>query len=98
MKREDRLFFKAPVMILIKSSSVINAGLAASKMELMVDALGLGTYFSGFLEKAVSVNPKLKAFLQIGEDEELVAAMLIGYPRVQYKRTVPRKQVKVTRL
>lgn len=95
---EDRLFFKAPLLIVIKAKRVINGALAASKMELMADALGLGTYFSGFLERAVEINPKIGEFLQIGQDEELVACMVIGYSRVKYKRTVPRKDAKVTRL
>lgn len=95
---EDRLFFKAPLLIVIKANSVVDGALAASKMELMIDALGLGTYFSGFLERAASMNPKIGEMLQIQEGEHLVAAMLVGYPRVQYKRTVPRKDIKVTRL
>ncbi|MGL5646212.1 MAG: nitroreductase family protein, partial [Clostridium sp.] len=76
----------------------IDGGLAAAKMELMIDALGLGTYFSGFLERAIAMNPKLKEFLGINEKEELVGCMVVGYPRVKYKRTVPRKEVKVTRM
>lgn len=95
---EDRLFFKAPLLIAVKANRVVDGGLAAAKMELMVDALGLGTYFSGFLERAVAFNPSLKEFLQIGEGEELVACMVIGYPKVKYKRTVPRKDIKVTRM
>ena len=95
---EDRLFFKAPLLILIEADRVVDGALAAAKMELMTDALGLGTYFSGFLERAVAINPKLRELLQLGEDKELAACMVIGYPRVQYKRTVPRKDVKVTRL
>ncbi len=95
---EDRLFFKAPLLIVIKAKRIINGALAAAKMELIADSLGLGTYFSGFLERAVEVNPEIGGFLQIGEDEKLVACMVIGYPRVKYKRTVPRKDVKVIRL
>lgn len=95
---EDRLFFKAPLLIVVKANRVLNGALAASKMELMVNALGLGTYFSGFLERALSVNPKIGELLQIGEDEEFVACMLIGYPKIKYKRTVPRKDVKIIRL
>lgn len=95
---EDRFFFKAPLVILVKAERAIDGGLAASKMELMINALGLGTYFSGFLERAVAMNPKLREYIGIGENEELVACMVIGYPKVKYKRTVPRKEVKVTRM
>ncbi len=95
---EDRLFFKAPLLIVIEADRIVDGALAAAKMELMTDALGLGTYFSGFLERAVAINPKLRELLQIQEGKELAACMVIGYPRVKYKRTVPRKDVKVTRL
>lgn len=95
---EDKLFFKAPVLLVVKANRTINGALAASKMELMVNALGLGTYFSGFLERALSVNPKIGELLKVEEGEQFVACMLIGYPRVKYKRTVPRKDVKVTRI
>lgn len=95
---EDKLFFKAPLLILVKANNIVNGALAASKMELMVNALGLGTYFSGFLVRAASSNPEIRKFLQIEEGEELVACMVIGYPKVTYKRTVPRKNAKVTRL
>ncbi|MBO8462491.1 MAG: nitroreductase family protein [Firmicutes bacterium] len=95
---KDKLFFKAPVLLIVKANRTINGALAASKMELMVNALGLGTYFSGFLEKALSVNPKIGELLKVEEGEEVAACMLIGYPKVKYKRTVPRKDVKVTRI
>lgn len=95
---EDKLFSKAPLLIVIKSNNIVNGALAASKMELMINALGLGTYFSGFLSRAVNFNPEIGKFLQIGDSEELVACMVIGYPKVHYKRTVPRKDVNITRL
>ena len=95
---EDRLFFKAPLLIIIKSKRVVNGALAAAKMELMANSLGLGTYFSGFLERAVEINSEIGESLQIEEDEKLVACMVIGYPRVKYKRTVSRKNAKVIRL
>lgn len=95
---EDKLFFKAPLLILVKANSVVNGTLASSKMELMINALGLGTYFSGFLVRAVQFNPKIKDFLKMESTEELVTCLVIGYPKVKYKRTVPRKDVKVTRL
>jgi hypothetical protein len=30
-------------------------------------------------------------FLTVNEDKEIVTCMVIGYPDVKYKRTVPRK-------
>ena len=95
---EDRLFFNAPLLIIVKAKRPLNGALAASKMELMIDSLGLGTFFSGFLERALVDNPKIGELLQIEDGEQFVACMVVGYPRVKYKRTVPRKDVKVVRI
>lgn len=95
---EDKLFFKAPMVIIVKANSVVDGALAAGKMELMINSLGLGTYFSGFLLRAAKVNNKINEFLKVEDNEALVACMVIGYPRIKYKRTVPRKTVKVIRL
>lgn len=80
---EDRLFFNAHLLIIVKANRALNGALVASKMELMVDALGLGTFFSGFLERALVDNPKIGELLQIEEGEQFVACMVVGYPRVK---------------
>ncbi|MBF4692480.1 nitroreductase family protein [Fusibacter ferrireducens] len=92
----DFLFFNAPVVIVISAKSEVNGALAASNMELMANALGLGTFFSGFLAKAAHGNAQIRDFLQIKEGKEVVCAMVIGHPAVKYKRTVPRKQADIT--
>ncbi|MGL5000479.1 MAG: nitroreductase family protein [Cetobacterium sp.] len=89
---EDRLFFKAPALIMVTSEHPINGGLAAANMKMMVDALGLGTVFSGFLVRASQENPELKEFLGINPAEQIVACMVIGYPNIKYRRTAPRKK------
>jgi nitroreductase/NAD-dependent dihydropyrimidine dehydrogenase PreA subunit len=92
---DDRLFFKAPVAIIITAKSEMNAGLAASNMELMTNALGLGTFFSGFFIRAAKSNGRIKEFLEVKEGKEIVACMVIGYPNVKYLRTAPRKEAEV---
>lgn len=95
---EDKLFFKAPLLIIVKAQNDIDGALASAKMELMIDALGLGTYFSGFFEKAASINPKIGEIIGLKEGEKIISCMVIGYPRVEYKRTVPRKEARITRI
>ena len=94
----DQLFFKAPLLIIVKAQNEIDGGLASAKMELMIDALGLGTYFSGFFERAASMNPKIGEMIGLKEGEKIISCMVVGYPRVEYKRTVPRKPARVTRM
>lgn len=95
-KENDRLFFNAPLVIVVTANSQVNGALASSNMELMADALGLGTFFSGFFAMSAQKNEKIKEFLGVKEGKEIVTCMVIGYPDVKYVRTVPRKSADVS--
>ena len=73
----DQLFFKAPLLIIVKAQNEIDGGLASAKMELMIDALGLGTYFSGFFERAAAMNPKIGEMIGLKEGEKIISCMVI---------------------
>lgn len=92
---EDRLFFNAPAVIVVIGNSEFNGAIASSNMELMTNALGLGTLYSGFFKRAAQDNDELRDFLKLEQGKEIVAAMVIGYPDVKYVRTVPRKEADV---
>lgn len=93
---KDRLFFNAPAIILVISNNPINASLASSNMELMTNALGLGTFFSGFFTKAADNNKEIMEFLNLNENQKIVTCMVIGYPNVKYQRTTPRKNAQIS--
>ncbi len=97
-QQNDKLFHNAPAVVIIKSSDQweINGGLAASNMELMINALGLGTFYCGFLVKAAEQNSAIGELIGLKEGEKIVACMPVGYPKVNYLRTVPRKEAVVT--
>ncbi len=90
--KNDRIFFNAPLVIVVTASSEVNAALASSNMELMANAMGLGVLFSGFFVRAAKDNKDIKEFLQVKRRKEIVTCMVIGYPDVKYVRTVPRKK------
>lgn len=92
----DRLFFNAPAVIIVTADTEINGGLASSNMELMANALGLGTLFSGFFVRAAFSNPEIRDFLGVKEGKNIVSCMVIGYPNVKYLRTVPRKSADIS--
>ncbi|WP_303864479.1 nitroreductase family protein [Alkalibaculum bacchi] len=91
----DDLFFHAPAAVCVVSDSAINAGLAASNMELMTFAQGLGMFYSGFFVRAANQNKEIKQFLNIEDEKEVQACLVLGYPDVKYYPTAPRKQAKV---
>lgn len=91
-RKKDRLFFDAPVVVLTLAYSPIDAALAASNMELMANALGLGCLFNGFFISAAVNNTEIKRTLGINNKKQIQTCLVIGYPNVRYFRTVPRKK------
>ena len=89
------MFFNAPAVIFVTSPNAFNGGLASSNMELMTDALGLGTFFSGFIQIASKDNKEILDLLGINDSNQIVSCLVIGYPDVKYKRTVPRKKANI---
>jgi len=89
------LFFRAPALILVVSQREINACLAAMNMELMAEAQGLGAVYVGLFTRVANPSKKIRASLGIAEDENISACLALGYPKVRYLRSVPRKQANV---
>ncbi|SFU84888.1 Nitroreductase [Clostridium sp. DSM 8431] len=93
--KNDGVFFNAPVAIFVKTKTPINGGLASSNMDLMVDALGLGTFFSGFSIVAAKDNKEMLDFIGADSSDEVISCLVIGYPDVKYRRTTPRKKAEI---
>ena len=94
---DDHFFFKgAPVVIVIKSDSVatgdIDAALAASSMELMARAYGLGVLYLGFFPIIAGLSPKLKRKLSTVSKGKIIITLVLGYPDVTYHRTAQRER------
>lgn len=94
----DMLFYDAPALLLVvddAQASDVDGALAASRMELMANALGLGCCFNGFFLYALKNEPKLGAMLGLEDGQKVVITMTIGYPKVHFARTAPRKEAQV---
>jgi len=89
--KNDRLFYNAPVVLLLVSDSPVDAALAASNMELMAVALGLGIFYCGFFVRAAQGDENISNLLGLGEAQEVRICLVLGNPDVTYLRTVPRK-------
>jgi NAD-dependent dihydropyrimidine dehydrogenase PreA subunit len=96
---DDNFFFKkAPLVIVVSGHNTVNATLASAYMELTANSLGLGVLYSGFFCGCTMLSPKIKAMLRLPKGHKAVTCMIIGYPDVKYKRTVPRKPLKAKTL
>ena len=89
------LFFNAPAIVLVISSNDTNACLAGRSMELMAEALGLGTVYVGLFTRPANLNKELRASLGVAEGENIAICLALGYSAVKYLRSVPRKKANV---
>lgn len=92
--QKDPLFFNAPSLLVITSESSLNGGLAASNIELMAHAEGLGVLYSGFIQRGLAASDEGCDYLGI-DKTKICACMLAGYPNVKYQRSVPRKTAEI---
>ena len=93
-EKKDSVFLGAPLVILIAGDNPIDAGLAASNMELVACANKLGVLYSGFITRG-SAGEKVKTTVGIPPEKEVLVTLLVGYPNVKYHRTAPRKKADI---
>lgn len=94
-KKYDRLFFNAPAVILVTANNPTNGALASANMELMANAHGLGSCFCGFALVALNDQPELLKKIGVDAGKSIISCLVMGHPKVTYKRTVPRKAPQV---
>ena len=94
--KNDKLFCHANALVLVVTENPMNGGLAATSVELMAQASGVGVLYSGFLLAAIMAAPGMKERLGVKENQQISAVMLMGFPAVSYRRTAPRKKTVIT--
>lgn len=89
---DDAFFFKgAPVAIVVVARGDIDGALAASNMELMAQARGLGVLYSGYFSMAARMSRALRRDLGLSRGEKVVTTLVVGHPAVRYHRTAPKE-------
>lgn len=96
-KDVDRLFFKAPVVFVISAKSDIDGAIAAAYAEFMINSLGLGCVYVGFV-KLAAMDKRVNDFLNIEEGYNIACTLAVGHPNVKFRRTAQRKDRKITRM
>jgi len=94
---KDLLFHGAPAVILIAalpgaSCPAEDAILAAANLMLTAHAMGLGSCMIGFAVEAMRRDRRIKAELGIAGDEEIHAAISLGYGKEKYSRICRRRR------
>jgi nitroreductase/NAD-dependent dihydropyrimidine dehydrogenase PreA subunit len=96
----DPIFYKAPVLMIFHSISPTsapkdNAVLAAHTVALTARTIGLESCYIGLLEVAAEYYPPLRDELNLPPDHKVFDTMILGYPKLKFMKTVPRRPIKV---
>ena len=87
----DGVFRGAKTVLVLTGTDDVDAAIAASYAELLAYTLGLGCVYVGFARLAAE-DEKVRKYLKLRKRERVVCTLALGYPAVQYRRTVPRKK------
>ena len=100
-KQGRYLVFKgAPVIVVAHTNLQSVTGkddclIALDQMMMSANARGLGATWIGMLVGAVFLDPTLKISLEVPSLNIVHAAIILGWPKYKYNRTIPRKCIPV---
>lgn len=92
--------YDAPCLILIhahKDSLCAdeNCVYAAANILMAAETMGLGTIVLGFITDPANQDPRVKELVQVPTNHKIITSIAVGYPKFQYKKSVPRAWPKV---
>ncbi len=98
----DSILRNAPALILGTAAATFARGrentiLSFSYVELYAPSIGLGTCWAGLLEAAFfSGSSSLPDLLKIPEGRQFTGALMVGYPKIAFRRLVDRNPLDLT--
>ncbi|MBP1640176.1 MAG: nitroreductase [Bacteroidetes bacterium] len=90
----------APHLVIGYTEASYSAGskdnaIAASHLELLLPAFGLGGCWAGYLMIALQFSPDLKKVIGLDDSYTVHSALMVGYPKYRYFKTPQRKEAQV---
>jgi len=99
--KSNEILRGAPVLMLFHSPTYEPAGeancfIAAFHAVLMAEAMGIGTCFNDLTPPACNRSPEIRRLLDLPDDREVSAGVILGYPKYKFRKAPPRKLSDVT--
>jgi nitroreductase len=99
--KEDDIARNAPAMILFHAPKgaeqrTMDAMIYTTYAFLAAHSLGLGATVIGLIGPGINRNKKLKESFRIPFGNEVIETVIIGYPRINFKRAIVRPRKNVT--
>ncbi len=98
---EDAITRNAPTMILFHANKqsenyATDIYIALAYALLKAHTLGLGATAIDLIPPAIEKTPVLKQMFKIPKENEVVASIILGYPKFKYRRAIQRKLKSIT--
>lgn len=100
-EKRKLIFRNAPVLVVAHAAPGVTSGkddcvIALDQMMLAANARGLGSTWIGMVVGAAKIDPWIKRQLKVPIKNTIHAAIILGWPKYAYKRTIPRKQIPIS--
>lgn len=100
-KGHDGILRQAPGLLVMHGPGAhrlaqMDSTIYLTTFELIAFSQGIGTCWAGFFQLAAQSWPPLQQALALPDGHVLTAAMMVGYPRLQYQRLPPRQPSRIT--
>lgn len=97
---KDTVLFNAPALLLFHADkninrSDVNASLALANASLVIQGLGLGSFYAGYLVSACKRDNSIPNLLSIPTKNQIYGALALGYPKFKYKNWIERRPPKI---
>ena len=97
----DDITRSAPAMILFHARKeagehTVDATIYLTYAMLTAHSLGLGATIIGLIGPSINQNKDLRRMFKIPEGNEVVEALIVGYPKYSFKRAIVRPRTNVT--
>jgi len=96
----DRICRDAPHLIFAYTEKSVASGatdshIALAYLELALAGFQLGSCWAGYVTMASNLWPALAEFLGLSHEYQIHGAVMLGYPKFEYKRIPPRKKADI---
>ena len=98
---KDMVLHGAPCLLLFHADPRVsfadkNAQLALQNATLIAQALGLGSFYTGWVIGACERDSRIPKLLAVPRGQRIYAGLALGHPRLEYKNWLERKPAQVT--
>jgi len=82
------MLFHSPIL---EPMGAENCLVTAFHAIFMAQVVGIGTCFNDLIPQACNRVPEIRRLLDLPKDREVYSSITLGYPKVKFKRTIPRR-------